>query len=75
MWLLTRRGNRARKSLFGQIVGGLFYRFGWYSSGFVFKGLPRAPSAFALTSAFTPSEAPEVDVRGKVVGAVPFCRA
>jgi hypothetical protein len=46
MWLLTSRGNRARQSLFGQIVGGLFYRFGWYSSGYVLKKAP--PSPFRL---------------------------
>jgi len=35
MWRLTLRGNRARKSLFGSIVGGLFYRFGWVSLVFI----------------------------------------
>ena len=72
MWLFTRRGNRARKSLFGQIVGGLFYRFGWYSSGFVLKRVPASPFRLRPRVGLNLREAPLVDARGKVVGAAPF---
>ena len=71
MWLFTSRGNRARKSLFGQIVGGLFYRFGWYSSVIVLKRPPASPFRLRPRVGLNLREAPLVDARGKVVGAAP----
>jgi hypothetical protein len=74
MWLLTLRGNRARKSLFCQVVvGGSAVSV--QSPLFAFCiGFPRAPSAFTFASAFTPAER-----RGRREGeggrGGPFCRA
>jgi hypothetical protein len=49
MWLLTLRGNRARKSLVGDVVLGWFCRLGSYSWGFPLSNPSREPLLQSLS--------------------------
>jgi hypothetical protein len=75
MWLLTLRGNRARKSLFSSIVGGLFYRFGWVSSVFLFQRAPVSPFRLRPRVGLPPKRSSRGRREGEGGRGGPFCRA
>ena len=75
MWLFTRRGNRARKSLFDQIIGDLFYRFGWYSSVCVLERASASPFRLHPRVGLHPKRSARGRREGEDGRGGPFCRA